>query len=498
MLRCAVYLRVSTTNEEQKTSLKNQKDLFIQYAHEKNWSIVDFYIDIESGTSTKRKELNRLLLDLENKRIDVIASKELSRLARNVELSHKIKRIAENNNVHIVTLDGAINTLEGNSNHMFGLYAWIYEQEAERTSERIKYALESRAKLGLFNGSIPPFAYRCEEGKLYIRDDNTPKIVQRIFSEYLQGNGYDKIAMDLYNESIPTPSMIAEKSNCTDKWHGPTIKRILQNQAYIGNLEQLKESTVSVTCKKRNLHPIGKSVVIFNTHKAIVSVEDFKLVQQFIKERTRLKVHQSTHLFTNIIFCADCGKGMHFKKNRRGYVCGSFNKHGKKACTDHIVREIELSELILSDIMTFINSIKTTNLFDDFELAIAKHTSEYKNTLKMYGQSLEPLKIRKSKALTMLIDNDLTRDEYEHFIKENDDKIKELESKILDSKQALDKFCNSSVLDDLTKLKNESINLDELTTELLHRFVSRIEIKENGTARVFYRFSKFQLNSICL
>ena len=95
MLKCGIYIRVSKDNMEQKTSLENQRDLFIKYAKEKNWEIIDFYVDVESGTSTKRKELARLLNDAENKRIDIIAAKELSRLARHSELAHKIKRIAK-------------------------------------------------------------------------------------------------------------------------------------------------------------------------------------------------------------------------------------------------------------------------------------------------------------------------------------------------------------------------------------------------------------------
>ena len=72
MLKCGIYIRVSKDNMEQKTSLENQRDLFIKYAKEKNWEIIDFYVDVESGTSTKRKELARLLNDAENKRIDIM------------------------------------------------------------------------------------------------------------------------------------------------------------------------------------------------------------------------------------------------------------------------------------------------------------------------------------------------------------------------------------------------------------------------------------------
>ncbi|NFN93220.1 hypothetical protein FDB28_03765 [Clostridium botulinum] len=103
--------------------------------------------------------------------------------------------------------------------------SWIYEQEAQRTSERIKAALKTRAELGLFNGSIAPYGYECIDSKLYIRNDDTPKIVKRIFSEYIGGKGIDTIARHLFNEDIPTPSMIAGKSNANNKWHGTTIKK---------------------------------------------------------------------------------------------------------------------------------------------------------------------------------------------------------------------------------------------------------------------------------
>lgn len=487
MLKVGVYIRVSTDNVEQQTSLKNQRDLFIKYTKEKNWSIYDFYVDVESGTSTKRKELNRLIKDAETRKINVLVAKELSRLARNVELSHKIKRIAETNNVHIVTLDGAINTLEGNGN-MFGLYAWIYEQEAQRTSERIKIALRSRAEQGLFNGSVPPYGYECINSKLYIKNDNTPNIVRRIFSEYISGKGIDTIARHLYNEGIPTPAMVAGKSNKNDKWHGRTIQLILKNQAYLGHMVQLKQSTVSVISKARHKTTVDKQAIIKNTHKPIISEEDFKLVQELMKVRTHRNHHQKLHLFTNTIYCADCGKGMHFKKNRKGYVCGTFNKHGSKACSSHIVREADLSTIVLSKINQFVNDIKTTNLYDNFKLEIDNGILKYKTALKCYEDDLIILKKRKSKSISMLIDEVITKSDYELFINDIDMQIKELEHKTVMTKQSLEKLFDTSLLNELNKIKNEELFLDELTPTLLHRFIKKIEIKEDGTPIISYRF----------
>ncbi len=487
MLKCAVYIRVSTDNLEQKTSLKNQQDLFIQYTKEKNWSIFDFYIDVESGTSAKRVELNRLIKDAESRKIDVIVAKELSRLARNVELSHKIKRIAETNHVDIVTLDGAINTLDGNGN-MFGLYAWIYEQEAQRTSERIKAALKTRAELGLFNGSVAPYGYECINSKLYIRNDNSPQIVKRIFSEYIAGKGIDTIARHLFNEDIPTPSMVAGKSNSNNRWHGTTIKKILMNRAYIGDMIQLKESTISVVNKVRHKNSLDSCSIMKNTHEPIISIDDFTKVQELMKLRTHRSYHQSLHLFTNIIFCNDCSKGLHFKKNRNNaYVCSSFNKHGRKACSSHVIREATLTDIVLSEITKFIEDIKNSDLYDNLKYQLDNEIIQHQKYIKNYELELESLKKRKAKSITMLIDEIISKSDYDLFTSQIDNQISSLESDILIKKKELDSLSCSSVLDDINKIKNEDFHLKELTKDLLNRFIKRIDIQSDGTPIISFR-----------
>jgi site-specific DNA recombinase len=158
--------------------------LFYDYIEKQKWDMYRLYIDVESGTSEKRENLIRLIEDAKAKKFDVILAKELSRLARNGGLSYQIRDIAMQNRIHIITLDNAINTLEGNI-EMFGLYAWMYEQESQRTSNRIKAALSSKARKGEFKSSIPPYGYRLKEGKLILAEDDTPNVVKRIFRMYL-------------------------------------------------------------------------------------------------------------------------------------------------------------------------------------------------------------------------------------------------------------------------------------------------------------------------
>jgi hypothetical protein len=96
-MRCAVYVRVSTDRDEQKTSLDNQKSLFFNFIGQQGWDLYDFYVDVESRTTDNRAGFKKLIKDAENKKFDCILAKELSRLARNGELAYKIKRVLNSN-----------------------------------------------------------------------------------------------------------------------------------------------------------------------------------------------------------------------------------------------------------------------------------------------------------------------------------------------------------------------------------------------------------------
>ncbi|MEG6534408.1 recombinase family protein [Caldibacillus thermoamylovorans] len=155
-LKVAILVRVSTAKEEQKSSLDTQKKIFTRMCEENNWEIYDIYEEVESGTRTNRKGLNQLINDAKEGKFNLILAKELSRLARNVPLAYQLREILNKYKVHLKTLDGAIDTLNGDLDK-FGLYAWIYEQESQKISNRLKQTFRARAKEGEFNGSEPPY-----------------------------------------------------------------------------------------------------------------------------------------------------------------------------------------------------------------------------------------------------------------------------------------------------------------------------------------------------
>lgn len=487
MLKLGVYIRVSKDKFEQKSSLENQKELFIQYAKQNNYIIEKFYTDIDSGTKFNRPGLQQLIEDIKNKKFDVIVSKELSRLARNGELSYKLRSIAELHGIDLVTLDGAINTLTGNWD-LFGLYAWVYENEAAATSDRLKKMLKTRAMNGLFNGSIPPYGYYCEKGKLFIRNDNAPDIVKRIFAEYISGKGIDSIARDLTKDNVKTPSEIAGKKNAGSVWYGKTIKNILTNKAYIGNIEQIKESTNSVVSKKRIKNDDSTRILIENTHEAIISKDIFYIVQDLLKSRHKERGHQATHLFTNLLRCADCGKGMHFKKNRKGYVCATSVKLGKNFCSDHIVREATLYEAILKELNSFMSSYSPTTNSTQLEIIHKKKVSKFENAIKSNEQKLKKINERKSNALDYLLDKTISRDEYDNYVAKYTKEAEILSNELIAFKTSLQILTSPSTLKKIDSFEKPKAKIDELAPEILNKFIEKIEINKDGSPKIYYRF----------
>ena len=485
--RVAAYIRVSKDRYEQKSSLKNQEEQIIQYANDNGYIIVEFYKDIETGTIENRADFERLLKDAREDKFDIIISKEISRLARNVALSYKIKMIAEDFNIGLITLDGSINTLDG-CEELYGLHSWLAEHEAKKTSIRLKSMLTTRARNGLFNGSIPPYGYYCIKGKLFIRNDDTPDIIKRIFTEYIGGKGIDSIAKGLFNDNIPTNSQINNKKNASNVWYGNTIKDILTNQAYIGNMEQKKESTINAINKKRVKNDASERILVKNTHEPIISKEIFYIVQELLKSKHKERGHQSSHLFTNILRCADCGKGMHFKKNRKGYVCGTYVKLGKNVCSDHIVRESALSETILKELNSFMSSYSPTINSKQLKTIYKKKVSKFESAIKANEQKLIKLNERKSNALDYFLDKTISKNEYDSYIAKYTKEAEILSNELTAFKSSLEILTSPSTLEKISSFNKPKAKIDELTPEILNKFIEKIEISEDGSPNIYYRF----------
>ncbi|MGD6796263.1 recombinase family protein [Metabacillus indicus] len=494
-MKIAGYIRVSTNNEGQKESPENQKHMILDYITENHCDLYDFYTDVQTGTTDNREGLKRLIQDAENKEFDVIVAKELSRLGRNVELLYQLKRVAETKGVRLITLDGKVDTQDFSKQAMFGLYAWIYESESQRISDRIKSVFQMKYKSGKFMGSIPPYGYYLQEGKLAVRDDYTVDIVRDIYNKYLEGWGHDKIARYLTNSDFPTPSQVVGKANAGLYWQGSTVKKILQNPHYVGDLVQGRETTMNVTNKTRKVNNRKEWTTISDAHKPIISREVFEQVQKLLEQkakRGRGGSRAKKHLFTNIAYCSECGSGMWYRSNRSGYICGSYAKHGNKACTNHAVKEQQLVEIILDDLKKMSSSLDHPDLESKIEKKVKATTKKNESRLQSIENQFHKQMELKRYALQKFICEDISKQDYDDFVSMIQDKLQQLELERAEINKALAENHATSKISAILEQLKEFLTFNSLTSEMLLRFVDKIEIKENKDVKISYKFAQVE------
>lgn len=486
-MRCALYTRVSTELEAQNSSIENQIDLFKNYAANREWEVVKIYTDKLSGTNEKRPGFQEMIKDGKEDVYDVILAKELSRFSRNGRVSYELLQLFNDKKIHIVCLDNSINTVEGNTDK-FGLYAWIYENESAITSRRIKQAKKVRAQQGFFIGSHPPFGYRLENGVLKIKDDNTPNIVRRIFQEYLSGIGMETIAKKLTEEKAPTPAQCANKLNASNLWHASTIKLILSNQHYCGDLVQYRTETVAVTSTKRREVKKENQIIIENTHDAIISKETFNTVQDMRKSRTKICTAPKRHLFTNIVYCEECQRGMWYQGAQKAYRCGGNLRHGNTFCSNKkVIREDALKSVILSDLEPLFNTLNKENYLQSIMKKLNKNKEQILKELKKIEKEIKNLKNKKFKYVNMFADDVITREELDEYRNMNDQKSNDLQIKKAQLNKKLEECESENYGIHISKLLKDVLNLNALTPEVLHTLVDKITCKD-GNIRIHYKF----------
>lgn len=490
-MRVAAYYRVSTNRNEQADSIPNQKDYAKHFVKQNGYTLLGEYEDRATGTNFERDGIQNLIDDINNGMFDIVICKELSRIARNVGLQYRFLEIIENKGIRLITLDGTFDSENHEKQGMAGLLAWLYEQEARNTSRRIKQVFKTKAEKGLYLGSLPPYGYQIEDKHLIPRKDETVVVLEDIFDKYLSGWGVDRIATYLTKSGFQTPAQVSGKTDAGWIWHGSSVKKILENPAYVGDLVSCRETTISAINKKRKK---GDLVTVPNTHIPLIEREKWERVQTIMDSRKRnrgkAKAKGSKHLFVGFLVCPDCGRGFHFRQNRKGYICGGYGRYGKHVCKhSHGIKEEKLTNLILDDIRTFCMNIDKDNILDKVQKKTAKSEKFIHKKMSNITNKLEKLKRRRSTFINLLADGDISKEEYNEQIAETKAEIDLLEREKASLEDSLN---NSNDIDKLTYLKTELekfLKFDTLTKEMLNLLVDKIEVNKNGEPVIYYRFA---------
>lgn len=365
-----VYVRLSREDEDRNgndsESIKNQKDFVLKYVIENGFNLVQIYCDDGySGTNFNRPGFNQMIRDIENGKINMVVTKDLSRLGRDhIDTGNYLEKYFPLHKVRYVAINDGYDSFDKNgyANDFAPFKNVFNDMYAKDISKKVKTSLHTKQLKGEFLGTSAPIGYKKDtkqKGKLII-DDKTASIVKRIFREFLSGKSINSITIDLIKDKIPTPSEFANIAN-TQKivkgaWNNITIRRILKNEVYIGNIIQNKKQKMSYKIKKQISVNKSEWIKVENTHEAIISKKDFKKVQNILKTRTYIPKKGKTHLLTGLIYCENCNAKYSFvnayEKNKYYAICRNVKAYGRKLniCNSKVIKEDVLENLVISSL----------------------------------------------------------------------------------------------------------------------------------------------------
>ena len=363
----ALYIRLSKEDENEgpSGSVTNQQSLLHAFVREHRLDVYDTYIDDGwSGTSFDRPGFQRMLRDIEAGRVNMVITKDLSRLGRDyIMTGHYMERYFPEKRVRYISLlDGVDTGVESSANDITPFRAIMNDMYAKDISKKIKSVKHDKQRKGEFIGGKPMYGYRMhpsEKNRIVIDEDAAP-VVRRIFAMALAGTSCRQIAVRLNEEGVLSPAAYAGLTlSChgpySGQWSSERITAMLKNETYIGNMVQGRTARISYKTKKCLRRQPQQWVVVEHTHEPLIDPETFRKVQLMVNSRRNTRSRTYDFLLKGLIFCHECGYPLAVMNRRNAagedrlfFVCRTYQRFTKAGvCSCHSIKEQTVTEAVI-------------------------------------------------------------------------------------------------------------------------------------------------------
>lgn len=335
--RVAAYCRVSCGKDTMLHSLAAQIDYYRDYIMmSPEWSFAGVYADeAKTGTKENREQFQKLLAECRAGNIDMVITKSISRFARNTVTLLETVRELKALGINVFFEEQNIRTLDADGEVLLTLLASFAQAESLSVSDNCKWRIRKGFEEGRAS-TCTMLGYRLVNGEITLIEEEA-ETAKRIFDLYLAGYGLQKIANTLNEEG--------RHSIYGNEWHTSTVRKVLTNEKYCGDL-LLQKCYSENHITKRMLPNSGELPQYFieDDHPSIISRQSFMAVQEELKRRAEenIKPTGSATAFTGKIRCSCCGKNYRRKTTpyRIVWCCSTFNSRGKKHCpTSKVIPE---------------------------------------------------------------------------------------------------------------------------------------------------------------
>lgn len=493
--------------ELEPNSITHQKQILEDYCKKNGIRNYRFFTDDGiSGTTFERPGFQEMEKMIENGEIGTVIVKDLSRFGRDHVFGGYYLQIKYPSlGVNFISLQENVDTDKDMGTEMMPIHNVFNEWYAAQTSKKIRAVWQNKSDRGERVSASVPYGYKRDrkDPQWYI-DKEAAKVVRYIFKLAMEGLGPMKIANRLREEKYITPTeyyyQIERKTRNKRPidpydWQETTVKHILDNRQYTGCTVNGMSSIVSYKVHKSIDYDESEWQIIPNTQEAIVDEETFNTVHEMRASRRRNTATGRTSVFSNLVFCGDCGSKLYFcasksiSEKQEFFRCSAY-KENRGTCSIHFIRNVVLEEMVLETIRKtakYITENETVFLClyeKNHRLTAAKEMKEEKLKLEQKKKRIKELDQLIATAFENHVLGDMEKErylaltaKYEKEQQEAKEYVARTEMEVQTAKQ------ESTDLNIFLNAIRRCTNLTELTPALVNTLIKKIEVfnSEVGT-----------------
>ena len=354
----ALYTRLSRDDEltGESNSIKNQRELLLQYAKSKGYANVQVYVDDGySGTNFNRPDFKRMMERVEAGLIKRVIVKDMSRFGRNyLEVGYYTEVIFPEYDVQFIAVNDNVDSEVQTDNDFTPFRNIMNEWYAKDISKKMKSAIKAKGNSGKHTNPLPPYGYIKDpkDKHKFLIDKNVSHIIRKIFDMILDGKSRRQVTDFLNDNDILTPSEYLNLNKNEDvsvmkKWNPEMVNTILKNENYTGTLLQGKRRKLNYRVNKQIQLENENWIITPNHHEAIISKEKFDKVQDILNRQAKVNKDGSIGILSGFLKCKCCGGNMikRTSKERVYYYCSNYYRN--KTCENNeSISENKLIEII--------------------------------------------------------------------------------------------------------------------------------------------------------
>lgn len=508
--RVGIYTRLSIDdgNNEESVSIDTQKKILTEFVTKKGWQITKVYADDGfSGGNFERPDFKRMIQDIENKEIDCVVTKDLSRLGRNyLDCGYYLEIYFPEHQVRYIAVNDGVDTISNSSMDITPFKNILNEMYVKDISVKVSSAKKARAKDGKYMATTAPYGYLKDpqDHNHLIVDEETAPVVRKIFEMYNNGKGTHFIANYLEDNKILRPTEYWLKKGLVKKvrkrnkgiyyWSNKTILDILSNLAYKGAVVGNKTKKISPKVKKLINIPVEQWTIVEDMHEPIVSKELFDNVQRIRanhKEIFKSKNEEERYknIFSRILRCPNdknliCRKvdvrGNSVDIENRKYCCNDKCPHRTKECKNIYIRAEKLYNIVLADINKYANDFYNNKenysiLEQKLEEMTSQNTKVYENEKNKLESRINELNQLITSSYEDKVFKRITEDMFTLIMNKYQNEQKEVRerlNKVIEELETTKRNNNNAI--SFSKLLTEFKGTSELTISTIANLIEKI------------------------